>query len=148
MLESEKQSIQHHCEALSHACARALDFRDQEALVELFCADGELEIDEPLTGTEQIRAAMQRRPDELRCRHVLTNHYVQVLDADNARGIAYVTLYRHLGAASLSAAPVPVGGPAGVGHFEDRYHRQDGQWRMRRRKLHLAFIDPAQWLER
>ena len=50
---------------------------------------------------------MQKRPDELRSRHVLTNIFIDVLSGTEARGISYLTLYRHIGEESLKAGPVP-----------------------------------------
>ena len=76
---------------------------------------------------------------QLRSRHVLTNIFIDVVDADHARGISYLTLYRHVGEESLSPDPITFDGPAGVGHYEDRFVRTDHGWRFARRKLHMAF---------
>jgi hypothetical protein len=135
--------IERACEQLSIAYARSIDFRDYDLVPDLFAEDGILDAGGELIGRAAIRAAFARRPDELRSRHVLTNHFIDVLDERNARGIAYLTLYRHHGAESLEGAPVPRVQPAAVGHYEDRFLRTAEGWRFARRKLHLAFRNPA-----
>jgi hypothetical protein len=132
-------AIERACEQLSIAYARAVDFRDQDAFVDLFSTDGELDVGEPLRGRDAIAAAIARRPPELRSRHVLTNIFVEVLSDRDARGISYLTLYRHVGPESSAAGPAPLEGPAAVGHYEDRFVRTPAGWKFLRRKLHLAF---------
>ena len=127
------------CEALSIAYARAVDFRDYDAFTDLFAEDGVLDTGRPLVGNLAIVKAMQKRPDELRSRHVLTNIFIDVIDADHARGISYLSLYRLIGQESLEAGPVPFTGPAAIGHYEDRFKRTDQGWRFEHRKLMLAF---------
>ena len=78
-------------------------------------------------------------PDVLRSRHVLTNIFIDPVDSDHARGISYLSLYRHVGEESLAAEPIPFDGPAAVGHYEDRFVRTGDGWRFERRVLHLAF---------
>ena len=132
-------AIERACEALSIAYARAVDFRDYDTFVTLFTEDGELDTGTPLEGRAAIRDALSHRPDELRSRHVITNVFIDVLSATEARGISYITLYRHVGPESLKGAPVPLDGPAAVGHYEDRFVRTASGWLFKRRKLHLAF---------
>lgn len=134
--------IERACESLSIAYARAVDFRDYEALVGLFVSDGSLIVGRELKGQDAIRASLMSRPDALRSRHVLTNSFIDVLNAHEARGIAYLTLYRHQGDASLGAGPVDFAGPAAVGHYEDRFVETPEGWRFRSRRLHLAFRNP------
>lgn len=131
------------CESLSIAYARAIDFRDYDAFAELFAEDGVLDTGRPLNGKDAIAKSIKQRSDELRSRHVLTNIFIDVIDDDNARGISYLTLYRHVGKASLEAGPAPFGGPAAVGHYEDRFVRTDQGWRFARRKLQFAFKNDA-----
>ena len=137
--QATEREIVDECEALSIAYARAVDFRDYEAFVELFTEDGVLDVGTPLEGRAAIRKAMSRRPDELRSRHVLTNIFVDVVDENSARGISYLTLYRHVGPESLLGQPVDFAGPAAVGHYEDRFTRTRDGFRIKHRKLHLSF---------
>ncbi len=127
------------CESLSIAYARAVDFRDYDAFAELFAEDGVLDVGRPINGKAAIAKSMTKRPDELRSRHVLTNIFIDVIDEDHARGISYLTLYRHNGKQSLVAGPVPFTGPAAIGHYEDRFVRTAQGWRFERRSLMLAF---------
>lgn len=136
---SDPTDIQRACEALSVAYARAVDFRDQDTFVGLFTEDGELDTGTVLKGRAAIRDALSRRPDELRSRHVISNVFIDVLSDTEARGISYLTLYRHIGPESLTGAPAPLDGPAAVGHYEDRFQKTAEGWRFKRRKLQLAF---------
>ena len=139
MTDTERQAIRSECEALSIAYARAIDFNDQDALLDLFTEDGELDAGGRLVGRTAIAQAIAKRPRELRSRHVLTNLFVDVVSREEARGISYLTLYRHLGPESLGSSPVPLTGPFAVGHYEDRYRRTGQGWKFQRRRLHLAF---------
>ena len=138
-MRDSHREIQADCEALSIAYARAVDFRDYDAFVELFTETGVLDVGKPLEGRRAIAESISRRPDELRSRHVLTNIFIDVVSADEARGISYLTLYRHVGEESLRNGPVDFDGPAAVGHYEDRFVRTADGWKFARRKLHLAF---------
>ena len=138
----DRDEIERDCQRLSIAYARAIDFRDYDAFVELFAEDAVLDAGALLEGKAAIRESLQKRPDELRSRHVLTNIFIDPVDANTARGISYLSLYRHVGAESLAAGPAPFDGPAAVGHYEDRYTRTAEGWRFARRKLHLAFRRP------
>ena len=131
--------IREECTALSIAYARCVDFRDYDAFVELFAEDGELDVGRSLTGRSAIAKAMGKRPDELKSRHVLSNIFIDVIDANHARGISYLTLYRHIGPESLTGEPIAFAGPAAVGHYEDQFVRTDAGFLFKRRRLQLAF---------
>jgi hypothetical protein len=139
MTDDQINAIFSECEALSIAYARAVDFRDYDYFVTLFTEDGVLDTGRPLEGRAAIAEALTRRPDELRSRHVISNVFIDVLNEREARGISYLTLYRHIGSESLKGEPIPFDGPAGVGHYEDRFERTDEGWKFKRRKLHFAF---------
>ena len=134
-----EREIEAECQALSIAYARSIDFRDYDAFVDLFTEDGVLDTGKPLEGRAAIQRSVMRRPDELRSRHVLTNIFIEVLSDTEARGISYLTLYRHVGPESLQGKPVSFDGPAAVGHYEDRFEKTDTGWKFKRRKLHFAF---------
>ncbi len=139
MNEDQINAIKQACAELSIAYARAVDFRDYDYFVTLFTEDGELDAGRPLSGRATIAESLRHRPDELRSRHVITNVFIDVLSETEARGIAYLTLYRHVGPESLKGEPVPFDGPAGVGHYEDRFEKTADGWKFKRRKLHFAF---------
>ena len=131
--------IEHACTRLCHEYARAIDFRDYDNFPLLFTEDAVLDVGNLLEGRAAILASVMRRPDELRSRHVISNITIDVLNEDEARGTAYLTLYRYLGKASLQRDPIPFIGPAAIGHYEDRYQRDAGGWLFQRRTLFLAF---------
>jgi len=136
-------AIERACTDLVMEYARCVDFRDYDNIVDVFTEDGTLVIGAKLAGRSAILEAMMQRPGNLRSRHVITNVFVDVQDERNARGICYLTLYRHVGPESLERGPVPFAGPAAIGHYEDTFVRTPEGWRIRYRVLHLAFRDAA-----
>ena len=94
------------CTQLFVDYARHVDFGDYDRFVELFTEDAVLELGFRLEGRAQIQQSMTKRSPGLRSRHVLTNISVDVRDDDHASGIAYLTLYRHDGEATLRAGPI------------------------------------------
>jgi hypothetical protein len=146
MTEAERHAVERACEALSIAYARAIDFRDYDAFILLFTDDAVLcSGGVELNGRGEIRESLRNRSDEIRSRHVITNVFIDPLTPDSARGISYVTVYRHSGPESLERHPVPMRGPAAVGHYEDRFVRTADGWQFASRRLHLAFRDTLQF---
>ena len=139
----KRMIIERACEKLSVAYARAVDFRDHEAFIELFADDARLELGLRLEGKEAIRRSMEARAEDIRTRHVLTNISVEALDSKHARGTVYLTLYRHVGLDSLRDTPVPSTLPTAVGHYDDTYVLTAAGWRFQTRTLHVAFRNPA-----
>jgi len=139
-----RAAIERACADLTIEYARSIDFRDYDNIVNLFTEDATLTIGQRLEGRAAIVAAMMQRPGELRSRHVISNVFVDVVDDKRARGICYLTLYRHVGPESLERGPAPLHGPAAVGHYEDSFVKTEAGWRIKHRTLHLAFRDPAQ----
>jgi ketosteroid isomerase-like protein len=139
MNDDQKDAIIRACEALSIAYARAVDFRDYDYFVTLFTEDGVLDTGKPMEGRAAIAKSLSHRPDELRSRHVITNIFIDVLNENEARGISYLSLYRHVGPESLKGEPIDFDGPAAVGHYEDRFENTPDGWKIKRRKLHFAF---------
>jgi hypothetical protein len=135
----ERIEIERACEQLSIAYARHVDFKEYDRFAELFTEDGHLNAGGPVDGRAAIRRRMAQRSDRLRSRHVLTNIWVEVIDADHARGITYLSLYRHIGDESLGEGPIEFAGPAAVGHYEDEFVRTASGWRIARRVLRFAF---------
>jgi len=133
--------IEHSCRKLSVDYARYLDFREYDKFTDLFSEDGFLFAGVPLRGRAEIAAGMCKRSDKLRSRHVLSNIHTEVIDDDHARGVSYLTLYRHIGPESLGSEPIglSIDGPAGVGHYRDEFIRTDAGWRFSRRELEFAF---------
>ena len=139
MDDAERRIIRQDCEALSIAYARAVDFRDYDEFSNLFLEEGTLEAGVRLQGRAAITASLKRRPDGLRSRHVLTNIFINVINRDEANGISYLTLYRHVGAESARSGAIAFDGPFGVGHYQDLFVRTLDGWRFKSRVLHMAF---------
>ena len=135
----ERIEIERACERLSIAYARHIDFKEYDQFAELFAEDGHLNAGTVRDGRAAIRHSLTQRSDRLRSRHVLTNISIDVIDTDHARGITYLTLYRHVGDESLGDDPIALSGPAAVGHYEDEFVRTAAGWRIARRVLHFAF---------
>jgi hypothetical protein len=71
---------------------------------------------------------------------VITNSVVDVLDAENATGLCYLSLYRKLEAAGPE--PAPLEGPALIGVYHDTYRRTAQGWRIAHRSLSTTFRRP------
>lgn len=138
----KRMIIERACEQLSVAYARAVDFREYDSFVELFDNDALLDLGMRLEGKAAIRESMKMRGSDIRTRHVLTNIFIEVQDSLHARGISYLTLYRHVGAASARNAPVPSILPTAIGHYEDTFVKTPAGWRFKTRTLHVAFRNP------
>ena len=144
---TERQAIL-DCEKLFVDYARHVDFGDYEAFVELFSEDAILDLGFRVQGKDKIRRSMRKRSPELRSRHVLSNLSVDVDSATTANGVAYLTLYRHIGPQSLQDAPVMLSGPAAVGHYQNEFLLTTQGWRIQSCRLKFAFQDPAQFPKR
>lgn len=129
------------CKALFIDYARHVDFGDYDSFVDLFTEDASLDLGFKIQGREHIRRSMSKRSSQLRSRHVLTNLAIDVHSKSLASGIAYLTLYRHIGAESLQGQAVPLRGPAGVGHYSNEFQMTGQGWRISSCKLHFAFQD-------
>jgi 3-phenylpropionate/cinnamic acid dioxygenase small subunit len=147
MNDLQRLAIEQACKSLSIAYARHVDFRQYDKFTELFEEDAVLIAGALLSGREAIRDAMSKRSDKLRSRHVLTNIHIEVIDESHARGITYLTLYRHIGAESLEEKPIEIQGPAGVGHYTDEYVLTTAGWRIARRELEFAFQNPSAFVQ-
>lgn len=142
---SHRSAIERACTALTIEYARCVDFRDYDNIVNVFTEDATLVVGTPLEGRSVILDAMMQRPGDLRSRHVISNGFVDIIDDGHARGICYLTLYRHRGPESLQPGPAAQRPPAAVGHYEDTFVQTTHGWRIGHRVLHLAFRDPEQF---
>jgi len=130
----DRLQIEHACTALCMDFARALDFTDQDHFMELFTEDAVLAYVDRCEGLEAIARFVGGRPREITTRHVVSNVWIDVLDATQARGLSYCTLY----AGAPGAAPHVVA----IGHAQDRYRYVDGDWKIARRQCHWTFGAP------
>lgn len=139
----KRMIIERACEQLSVAYARAVDFRDYDTFVDLFADDAVLDLGMRLEGKAAIRESMKTRTNDIRALHVLSNIFVEVQDSKNARGVSYLTLYRHVGPECTQPTPVLSTLPTAVGHYADVFVATPNGWRFKTRTLHIAFRNPA-----
>lgn len=145
MTDIERLSIERACEQLQYAYARYIDFRDYEGFAEVFALDGVLSAGIELKGREAIFLSCQARAPDLRSRHVITNCFIDVEDASNARGICYVSLFQTTTKGLASHQPARMPGPALIGHYQDRFVLTPEGWKFRHRTLHVAFQEDTRF---
>ncbi|HVM52525.1 MAG TPA: nuclear transport factor 2 family protein [Acidimicrobiales bacterium] len=135
MTDADIVAIERACERLVITYTHLVDGGRAAAVADLFTVDGVWSSGgNRLEGREAIRAAFTRRQESDRTsRHVCTNLLVDVIDADHATGLVYLTLYRHDG----SGRGVPE--PDLVGEYRDRFARTPEGWRFTERIATMAF---------
>lgn len=108
--------------------ALALDMRDMNAMVNLFCAD--VRVGKEASGRQALRAYMDGtlRSPFTGTSHHIGGHIIELDDVDHAHGIVY----------SKNEHETPVEGGQGEWvimqmMYADDYERQDGRWYFRRR---------------
>jgi len=108
--------------------ALALDMRDMDAMVNLFCAD--VQVGKGMSGREALRGYMDKtlRSPFTGTSHHIGGHIIEFDDSEHAHGIVY----------SKNEHETPVEGGADEWvimqmMYVDDYERQSGQWFFRRR---------------
>lgn len=117
------------------------DRGDVEGFTGLFAAGGSVEVPEApaFVGHEAIRASIRALGDlGVTMRHVLTNNVVDVVDADTATGVSYLTVYNST-AEPDATGQRPVAPPATVGEYADSFRRTPDGWRFQSRVLTRVF---------
>ena len=141
MTEAERDLIERACEKLSIAYARHIDFFEYDAFADLFTDDGELEVmGAPLKGREAMMGFLKGRPANRKSLHIFTNIWTNVLDANTAEGVTYLSLFR---ADQDGKGPVKVPGPMMAGYYNDKFIRTAKGWRIQRREGHILFTCPV-----
>jgi hypothetical protein len=143
MNDLERLVIEAACTRLIHAYCRFIDFGEAGRVGDLFSVDGVWEgADRPMEGRAAIVAGFAPLSSSTRrvMRHLCTNVTIDVVDADEARGLTYWVNYRgRLG--HDEALPVPSGPPAFAGEYHDRFIRTADGWRIAHRKANVAFAN-------
>jgi ketosteroid isomerase-like protein len=143
MDDTERLRIERECERLVTAYCHHVDHGEAERVAELFSEDGVWRSPEvSLEGREQIHKAFARRQAmvERTSRHVCTNLLVNVIDADCAEGVVYLTLWRHDGEPGRVA---PLEQPELLGEYRDRFVRTPEGWRFAQREIAVSFLRRA-----
>lgn len=141
MTDLERMLIEQACMKLQAQYGVFADRGDVEGFTNLFAPDGSVEVPEApaFVGHEAIRASIQALGDlGVTMRHVLTNNVVDVVDADHATGVSYLTVYNST-AEPDAMGQRPVALPATVGEYADSFRRTPDGWRFQSRVLTRVF---------
>jgi uncharacterized protein (TIGR02246 family) len=141
MNASERLEIERECERLVTRYCHYVDHGEAARIAELFAKDGVwCAPGVEMKGQEEVRRGFAARQANRgrRSRHVCSNLVVEVIDADHARGVVYLTLYRHDGAEGRRTSPLE--GPVLVGEYRDRFVRTPEGWRIAERSTHVDFV--------
>ena len=144
MTEAEELLIERACEKLVARYTHWIDFGEAERVAELFAVDAvwEAEPDIRFAGRDQVRAMLGARQAmaQRRSRHVCTNLCIDVVDADHATGLVYLSLFRHdFPGADAPDLVAPMGPPVAVGQYRARFVRTAEGWRFASRRAEIAF---------
>lgn len=143
MNETDRLLIERECEKLVALYSHYADFGEAERVAELFSNEAIWEAGEiRFAGQAEIQQMMRGRQDMAgrRSRHVCTNLHLEVIDADHARGLVYLTLYRYdFETAETEHGPPAETAPIAVGQYHDEFIRTDEGWRFSRRSAGIAF---------
>ncbi len=135
------------CERVIVEFVRRLDLGSPGDVAELFTPDGVWEWpagNRRVEGHEALRAYFASRPPDRLSRRLSTNVLVTVTSARAAAAISYFATYRVDGYTGGMVPPRP---PVNIGHYEDTFHEQDGQWFLAHRVLVLPFGGPTERLD-
>jgi ketosteroid isomerase-like protein len=137
----ERLLIERECERLVTAYCHYVDHGEAARIADLFTEDGVWTSPEfTLKGREELARGFGRRQAQTArmSRHVCNNFRVDVLDADRAEGVVYLTLYRHDGEEGRSVSPLEQ--PEMVGEYRDRFVRTPDGWRISQREIEVSFL--------
>jgi ketosteroid isomerase-like protein len=141
MSPQERLLAEAACIRLQHRYCITADRCDVEGFVALFTPDAAITVPEhpPFVGRDAIRAAMQALADTgVTNRHVTTNSVIDVLNAESARGVCYLTVYAS--AATPDAQGFrPLDLPTTVGEYDDQFQMSAEGWRFKSRRLTRVF---------
>jgi len=140
---TETLLIEHACARLVSEYCHLVDHDQASKVAGLFTDDGLwTSPDTTLTGRVEIERGFTRREQNHRrmSRHICSNLLIEVLDETTARGVVYLTLYRHDGEEGRSSSPI--GPPAFIGEYRDEFRKTPEGWRFKRRETRVAFAQP------
>jgi uncharacterized protein (TIGR02246 family) len=133
--------IERACQRLVTDYCHFVDHGEAARVADQFTEDGVWASPEnTMTGRDAIRRGFERRQANTArmSRHVCDNFRLDVIDADHAEGVVYLTLFRHDGEPGRRTSPV--GTPELVGEYRDRFVRTADGWRFARREIAVSFV--------
>jgi hypothetical protein len=133
----ERMQIEQACLRLVTEYCHLVDHGEAARIADLFTDDG---VWMKTEGRAALQQFFQSRQDDIgrMSRHVCDNTLIDVLDADRARGVTYLTLYRHDGEPGRHVSPLV--GPVLLGEYRDTFVRTPDGWRFERRDLIIDFM--------
>lgn len=140
----ERLLAERACERLITEYCHLTDHGQAAKVADLFSEDAVwTSATSTMTGRAKILRGFEARQAKVErmSRHVCTTMLITVIDAANAEGVCYLTLYRHDGDPDRATSPVQA--PAIVGEYRDQFVRTEAGWRFRRRELVSAFVEEA-----
>lgn len=140
MDDATRNLIEQACVRLIVEYTHLVDHGEAARIADLFTDDGTCM---SAHGRPAIRKFLQARQDNAgrMSRHVCTNTHVDVMDETSARGVTYLTLYRHDGEPGPRVAPLL--GPTLLGEYRDSFELASDGWRFKRRELVIDFLAPG-----
>jgi hypothetical protein len=140
----ERLEIREACERLALDYCYFADNQEMDEWSQLFAEDGALSLfGQTNVGPAAIRASIGagRGPAALSV-HAITNHRIDVLSEDEAKGTASIILFTGERKDGGPAAPPQIN-PAAVGTYHDAYKRTAAGWKFASRSFKPSII-PAQ----
>lgn len=139
----ERLAIEADCTRLINRFSWCTDTFDYDEAVALFVPDCTFSrADEIFEGTDGLRTVLNRRAPDRRTCHVVSNVVIDVIDGDEATGMAHALVFGHRGALE-QGEEAPLGTPDSIVRFEARFRRTDHGWRIAKWHIGLNFRKPA-----
>jgi ketosteroid isomerase-like protein len=133
--------IERECERLVYSYCHVIDHGEAARVADMFTEDGAwLAPGVNREGKAAVAKGFQARQDNVArmSRHVCSTPVIDVIDADTARGVTYIILFRHDGEPGRKVSPLE-GLPEIVGEYHDVFARTADGWRFKRREFVTAF---------
>jgi ketosteroid isomerase-like protein len=141
----ERAAIERACERLVIDYAYYVDHQDTEGYINLFTEDADLIFrGPPIKGRAALAEQNKQQAKILGRRHISTNVRITALDANNAEGTVYVTVYGGPGGEGAPASAdktALLDGPSLIGEYRDRYVRTKDGWRFASRRLVIVMAN-------
>ena len=144
MDDMQRLLIERACARLVTEYCHFVDHGEAAKIADQFTEDGVwASARDVRIGREAIAKSFQRRQDNTAriSRHVCCNLLIDVIDENNAKGVVYLTLFRHDGDPGRRISPAQL--PDVVGEYRDTFVRTADGWRFKRREIHASFAGAA-----
>jgi ketosteroid isomerase-like protein len=137
----ERLLAERECERLIYRYCHLIDHGEAAKVCELFTDDGVWASPEVTRdGKDKIAKAFRARQENTArmSRHVCSTPMIDIEDAETAKGVTYLQLYRHDGEPGRRFSPLD-NLPEFVAEYHDVFARTPDGWRFKSRKFVGAF---------